>query len=348
MNSNNSPADYGKVFDHMLEGCQIISHDYKYVYVNDVVASQGRSSRDDLLGKTMMQCYPGIEKTPVFEHLRQCLESAKPQTFENEFKFPNGESGWFELRMEPLPEGVLILSIDITERKKLDKQRDELSELKNMFVRIAAHRLLTPLATMRWGLEDVITQKSQHPDHELRIVLDSVIQLINQLDDMITALHIAEDKVSFSRKEVEFASIWDPLRESLEKQAMEKQITVTITAEPLGMISCDEPKLRTMMAKLVDNAVRYTPPAGNISVKISRRGNVLHFEVGDNGIGIPDADKPHIGGSFYRASNAALADAKAAGVGLSITKHYAQLHGGDVQFTSREGVGSNFWFEILL
>lgn len=110
--------------DSMLEGCQIIDRQWRYVYVNDAVAMQGRRTREELLGRTMTEMYPGIENTPLFSTLRECMQRRVSRRMENEFIFPDGSKGWFELLIEPAPEGILILSLDITARKQLEQQMD--------------------------------------------------------------------------------------------------------------------------------------------------------------------------------------------------------------------------------
>ncbi|MBI2906901.1 MAG: PAS domain S-box protein [Chloroflexi bacterium] len=108
--------------DNMLEGCQIIDRRWRYVYLNDAAARQGRRPKADLLGHTMMEMYPGIEKTELFEKLRESMIERVSHHLENEFVFPDGSRGWFELRVQPVPEGILILSVDITEHKRLDEE----------------------------------------------------------------------------------------------------------------------------------------------------------------------------------------------------------------------------------
>jgi PAS domain S-box-containing protein len=110
-------SDYS-ILDHLLEGCQIISPDYRYVYVNDAVAKHGRRSKDELLGHTMMEMYPGIQATSMFSLLERCMHARQPAAFENQFTYPDGSTAWFELKMEPVPEGVFILSVDISKRKQ--------------------------------------------------------------------------------------------------------------------------------------------------------------------------------------------------------------------------------------
>lgn len=106
-----------EVLDALLEGCQIIGFDYRYLYVNDVLAAQSRKAREDLLGRTMMSCYPGIEHTDMFTVLRRCMEERRHEQLDNEFTFPDGTRIFFELRFVPVRQGVCVLSLDVTERR---------------------------------------------------------------------------------------------------------------------------------------------------------------------------------------------------------------------------------------
>jgi PAS domain S-box-containing protein len=105
------------VLDALLEGCQIIGFDYRYLYVNDVLAAQSRRSRAELLGRTMMECYPGIEHTDMFAVLRRCMDERRHEQLDNEFTFPDGTRIFFELRFVPVRQGVCVLSLDVTERR---------------------------------------------------------------------------------------------------------------------------------------------------------------------------------------------------------------------------------------
>lgn len=110
------------LLDGLLEGCQVIGSDYRYRYVNDSAAKHGRTTVDQLIGRTMMEAYPNIEKTPMFASFRRCMEERCSVKMQNEFTFPDQSKGWFELRFEPIPEGVFILSIDITDLKEAESE----------------------------------------------------------------------------------------------------------------------------------------------------------------------------------------------------------------------------------
>jgi len=107
--------------DGLLEGCQIIGFDWRYLYANDAVARHGRRTKDELLGHTMMEMYPGIEQTELFGYLRRCMEERIPHRMENQFVYPDGAEAWFELSIQPVPEGIFILSMDITEQKRMEE-----------------------------------------------------------------------------------------------------------------------------------------------------------------------------------------------------------------------------------
>jgi PAS domain S-box-containing protein len=116
---------YRTTIESMQEGFQIISHDWRYIYVNNTAARHGQSTRKALLGHTMMEVYPGIENTIMFSNIKSCMHNSTPHKMENEFIYPDGSKRWFYLNIEPVPEGILILSTDITNEKRamLEVQR---------------------------------------------------------------------------------------------------------------------------------------------------------------------------------------------------------------------------------
>ncbi len=139
--------DYS-IFDNMLEGCQIISHDWRYLYVNDAASKQCHVSRENLLGKTVMEVYPGIEETKMFSNLQRSMNERVSLSMESEFTFPGGNRTYFESRIEPVPEGIFILSLDISKRKKTEDALKESKEIYRQFFNnplngFALHEIIT-------------------------------------------------------------------------------------------------------------------------------------------------------------------------------------------------------------
>lgn len=119
---------YQLTLDNLLEGCQILDFSWNYRYLNDTAAQHGRKSKDELINNSIFNCYPGIESTQLFETLEECMINRTTKSFENEFAYPDGQKAWFELRVHPVPEGLFVLSIDITDRKESETKLKELNK----------------------------------------------------------------------------------------------------------------------------------------------------------------------------------------------------------------------------
>ena len=112
-----SEAKYRQTLDSMIEGCQIIGLDWRYLYLNPSADRHNRRPGTELLGKTVMESWPGITGTRVFELEQACMAERTSHNLETEFIFPDGHRGWFRLIIQPVAEGIAIYSEEITERK---------------------------------------------------------------------------------------------------------------------------------------------------------------------------------------------------------------------------------------
>ena len=188
--------------DSMLEGCQIIDFDWRYAYVNESVARQGRRAKRDLLGHTMMEMYPGIENTELFSYLKDCMVKRIPHQMENEFIFPDGSKGWFELRIEPAPEGILILSHDVTKRKELE---EELNKYRQRLEEVVTARTAECAKVNEQLTQEIEEQRRKEEGLMLRaIILDNAreaIFLVNSKGDFVYANEAAVKTYGYSRDE---------------------------------------------------------------------------------------------------------------------------------------------------
>jgi PAS domain S-box-containing protein len=127
-----------EILDNMQEGCQIISPDWRCLYVNNALVVQSKQTKESLLSHTVMELYPDFEKTENYAAIKRCLETGQPQQLENEFTFPDGSKAWFSIKIEPVPRGVFMISTDITARKReeaeLKKQSNEMERMNKLMI----------------------------------------------------------------------------------------------------------------------------------------------------------------------------------------------------------------------
>jgi len=142
-----SEERYRTTLDTMMEGCVLIGFDWIYLYLNAAAASHSRRPASEMLGRCIHEVWPGISETEVFAAFTRCMEERTEQQCEIEFVFPGGGSGWFDVRCHPIPEGIFVLSVDITGRKLADARIHEQASLLDkaqdaIIVRDLDHRIL--------------------------------------------------------------------------------------------------------------------------------------------------------------------------------------------------------------
>ncbi len=106
------------ILNELIEGVQILDFDLNYLYLNEAAIQQSGRIKEDLLGRNFVDAWPGVEKTKLFQTMQNCSKQHCSFDLENEFEFQEGKSGWFLLQIQPISCGILIMSLDITERKK--------------------------------------------------------------------------------------------------------------------------------------------------------------------------------------------------------------------------------------
>ena len=123
-----------KAADDLVEGCVLLGFDWTYLYVNDAAARQNQLNRENLIGRTMLEMFPGAEDSKVFRHYRIAMEERRPQYFESEHIQKDGATSWFEFRVKPIPEGIFILSLDITDRKRAQERLTDAKEFSSRLI----------------------------------------------------------------------------------------------------------------------------------------------------------------------------------------------------------------------
>ncbi len=229
--------------------------------------------------------------------------------------------------------------------KALERER-ELNRMKSRFVSTASHEFRTPLGTIlssaalisRYTTSEDDEKRSKH----INRIKSSVNQLTDLLNDFLSLEKLEEGAVRSRPEAIELCAF---ARETIEEvRALAKdgqELTCEDHCSEEGAsVMLDRQLTKIVISNLLSNAIKYSPEHSTIAVSLHRDERGIALAVKDNGIGIPDDDKPFLFERFFRAHNAG--NAQGTGLGLNIVKRYVELMGGEIEYTSELGVGSEF------
>ena len=264
---------------------------------------------------------------------------------------PGDSERHLEVVAEPIKDepgkvsGAVVLFRDITELRRTETMRRD-------FVANVSHELRTPLSILRGYLETLLENPKQPPAELLRIfeVMERHSNRLNLLvDDVLSLARLEGPGVALDLTTIRPAVFLRGIMRDWEKKFSAKKLQAELDAsDDLPPLQADEARLQEVIYNLLDNAVKYSPPAGRITVRAVPNGDRLSLSVSDNGPGIPPRDLPRIFERFYRADKARHRELGGTGLGLSIVKHIAQLHGGNVEAESELGRGTTVWVHLPL
>jgi two-component system phosphate regulon sensor histidine kinase PhoR len=231
--------------------------------------------------------------------------------------------------------GFVIVLNDITQLKELDRA-------KNEFVSTVSHDLRSPLTTIL-GYVDLIERAGPVTKQQKEFIgrIQSSVSSITALISDLLDLGKIEAGIDSQKEPVQINALVRNVLEGIRSRAESKQQAVEVSLdEKLPLLSGHSVRLRQMIANLLDNAVKYTPSGGSISVSTERDEGQVLLRITDTGIGIPASELPYVFNKFYRASN--VQNTTGTGLGLSIVKSVVELHGGRVWVDTTGGKGTKF------
>lgn len=222
-------------------------------------------------------------------------------------------------------------------------------EEQKRFVADASHELRTPLTALKTSLEVALRDKKMTAK-EARATLESNLEDINSLQSLTNNLlalsRYEEDAVGLSFKKVDLAEIIEKAYQKIRPLARKKGVAVELKFKDLT-IKADRESLEEMMIIFLDNAVKYAPRGGKVSVETEAIGKNAQIKIADTGIGIAKEDLPHIFDRFYRADKSrSRTGADGFGLGLSLAKRIIEMHRGLVEVKSVLDKGTTFTIKL--
>ncbi|MGC1392649.1 MAG: ATP-binding protein, partial [Coleofasciculaceae cyanobacterium] len=261
------------------------------------------------------------------------------------------------------PELLLVIAQDNTEHQQATKELAaknadlvQLNRLKDEFLACISHELKTPLTAVL-GLSSLLKDQTlgalnERQSRYAQLIYHSGRQLMTVVNDILDLTRMETGQLELTLEPVQIQSVCDRAYSQAQQRPSEKNqqdedaqdpINFTLSIEPgLELIVADELRLRQMLMHLLSNALKFTEPTGEIGLQVSRWEGWIALTVWDTGIGIP-AEKQHlIFQKFQQLEQPLTRRHEGTGLGLVLTQRLARLHGGDISFISKPGVGSQF------
>ena len=238
------------------------------------------------------------------------------------------------------------LAIDLN--RMIERLEESFHQI-NRFSADASHELRTPLTVLQGELE-AIAQKGQGLPADVRDTIGSALEETHRLAKIVESLlaisRLEAGEALVQPVRLDFAELARTTADQMKLLAEEKRISLTSDGSEPVEVEADPSRLKQVVVNLLDNAIKYTPEGGSVSISVTRRDDHAILEVADSGLGISADDLPHVFERFYRADKARSRQMGGTGLGLSIVRSICQAHGGRVTVNSAEGRGSLFRVQL--
>ncbi|HEY3416337.1 MAG TPA: ATP-binding protein, partial [Armatimonadota bacterium] len=322
----------------MVDGVLVTDLQGTILLLNDSAREICGHEDKAIVGKKLVDMVPSPELTDL---LQKTIETALP--LRHELTFPQTGDRVFEVHLAPVSLddmliGVVIVLYDITQQRKLEQDRTD-------FVANASHELRTPVASIRAMVETLLDggrEDDELTTDFLQTIAGESERLTALLDNLLKISHIESDRRLLNPTDLDLVDLVQHVAGRVLAPTVAKGQQLEMDLPKQLPVTADRDALVQILVNLLDNARKYTPDGGTISVHVSGGDDVVRLQVSDTGMGIPAADLERVFERFYRVDRARSRAQGGTGLGLAIVKHLVELHGGRIIVESELGVGSSF------
>jgi heavy metal sensor kinase len=235
----------------------------------------------------------------------------------------------------------------LTFNEMMDRLENSFAQMRQ-FSSDASHELRTPLTVLQ-GQNELVLSKLRDPKEYQEVIisnLEEIKYMSKVLEDLFVLSRSDENQVLLNYKRMDLRDMVEEVCRHAEILAEEKDISIVIAFLEQVKINGDEVRLRQMVWNILHNGIKYTQPGGELKVSLLEESGFALLSIQDTGIGIPEKDLPFIFDRFYRVDKARSKDEGGSGLGLSICRHIAEAHKGEIKVESKPGLGTRFKIHI--
>ncbi|MEK7516992.1 MAG: ATP-binding protein [Patescibacteria group bacterium] len=238
--------------------------------------------------------------------------------------------------------GCIVVIRDASRQREVERIKDE-------FISIAAHQLRTPLGSMRWIIEMLLTYREvpQRVRDKIELIDKANKRMTILVNDLLNVSRIDQGKMKSEPQLTDICEIIKATVLEMDIEAQKKNVAIDIRLnDSIPKMIIDPKRFRDVVENLLSNAIKYNVMGGKVVIAAMLAANYIYISVSDDGIGIPNKDQERVFSKFYRAANADKSDTTGSGLGLFLVKSYVEEWGGTVRFQSVEGKGTTFYLEL--
>jgi two-component system phosphate regulon sensor histidine kinase PhoR len=327
-----------KILEAMGEGVMVLDRSGRISLTNGCILNLLGTDRD-LAGKTPLEVF----RRPELENaVRAVLGGESAQVLD----ITVGNGRILQANVAPVAgastavDSVVIVFHDLTDIRRTERMRRD-------FVANVSHEFKTPLTSIRGYAETLLSGAKDDPKIALdflKTIERNAEHLEALVSDLLTLARL-EAEVPARKEQINVKSLIDDQIASRKKAVRERDIKITVDCADIT-VQADRSRLSAALSNLIDNAIHYNKPGGEIGISAQTQNGTLDLAISDTGLGIPSEELPRIFERFYRVDKARARDSGRTGLGLAIVKHAIESQGGAIRVTSRLGSGSTFTIRL--
>ena len=329
------------ILSSMVEGVLALDKDLRVIFCNDSFARTVGARVPVIPGMPLLE----LVRDPALRDIMTTVLDTG-QRIDRRLTLPVAGARSFEILAGPLAgaatRGVLAILHDVTRLERLERVRKD-------FVANVSHELRTPLAAISGYAETLLNGALEDLENNRRfveIILAQTTRLTNIASDLLALSELESNGAADQLQPVSVRSALESAVRTVESTARVRGVRIICANLPEVLVTGRQLRLEQVFVNLLDNAVKFNRPNGEVQVEMRRKDSVVNVKIADTGIGIPSEDLPRIFERFYRVDKARSRAMGGTGLGLSIVKHAVEQMGGTIRVDSRLGEGTEFSIDI--
>jgi len=304
-------------------------------------------NEQEMIGQPILKIIPADRQYEEVEILSKLRQGIRVDHFETKRLTKNGILLDVSLTISPVRDtsgaiiGLSKIARDITERK-LEEHR------KHNFVAMVSHELKTPLTAITAYIQILlqVSKKDSNPFYATTLTRaeTQAKKMIAMIQDFLSLARLEEGKIQINKQKFELHPLINDLAEDVQFLT-NKHVIDLISCDNIWIYG-DPEKLRHVIMNLLNNAVKYSPEGGAITIHCEKQNDNIKISVKDEGVGISPADQKRLFERFYRVNNDKVKTVSGFGIGLYLASEILRFHNSKIEVESQEGIGSTFWFSL--